>query len=40
MDLIYVGNEREMMMIEGAAEQCPEDRFFEALQYAHGQVQK
>ena len=40
LDLIYVGNEREMMMIEGAAEQCPEDRFFEALQYAHGQVQK
>ena len=40
LDLIYVGNEREMMMIEGSAEQCPEDRFFEALQYAHGQVQK
>ena len=40
LDLIYVGNEREMMMIEGAAEQCPDDRFFEALQYAHGQVQK
>ena len=40
LDLIYVSNEREMMMIEGAAEQCPEDRFFEALQYAHGQVQK
>ena len=40
LDLLYVGNEREMMMIEGAAEQCPEDRFFEALQYAHGQVQK
>lgn len=40
LDLIYVGNEREMMMIEGAAEQYPEDRFFEALQYAHGQVQK
>ena len=40
LDLIYVGNEREMMMIEGAAEQCPEDRFFEALQFAHLQVQK
>ncbi len=40
LDLIYVGNEREMMMIEGSAEQYPEDKFFEALQFAHAQVQK
>ena len=40
LDLIYVGNEREMMMIEGSAEQCPEDRFVEALEFAQIQIQK
>lgn len=40
LDLIYVGNEKEMMMIEGSAEQMPEDRFIEALEFAHGHVQK
>ena len=40
LDLIYVGNEREMMMIEGSAEQCPEDRFIEALEFAQVQIQK
>lgn len=40
LDLIYVGNEREMMMIEGSAEQYPEDKFFEALQFAHSEIQK
>ena len=40
LDLIYVGNSREMMMIEGAAEECPEDRFIEALQFAQEQIQK
>ncbi len=35
LDLIYVGNEKEMMMIEGSADQIPEDRFVEALEYAH-----
>lgn len=40
LDLIYVGNEKEMMMIEGSAEQCPEDRFIEALEFAHTQILK
>lgn len=40
LDLVYVGNEREMMMIEGSAEQCPEDRFIEALEFAQVQIQK
>ena len=39
LDLIYVGNENEMMMIEGSADQMPEDRFIEALEYAHEQIQ-
>ena len=34
LDLIYVGNEKEMMMIEGSAEQIPVDRFVEALEFA------
>ncbi|MBR6388594.1 MAG: polyribonucleotide nucleotidyltransferase [Opitutales bacterium] len=40
LDLIYVGNEKEMMMIEGSAEQYPDERFIEALEYAHQQIQK
>jgi polyribonucleotide nucleotidyltransferase len=40
LDLIYVGNERDMMMIEGSADQIPEARFIEALEFAHAQVQK
>ena len=40
LDLIYVGNEKEMMMIEGSAEQYPDERFIEALEFAHQQIQK
>jgi len=39
LDLIYVGNEKEMMMIEGSADQMPEDRFIEALEFAHQAIQ-
>ena len=39
LDLIYVGNENEMMMIEGSADQMPEDRFVEALEFAHQGIQ-
>ncbi len=39
LDLIYVGNEKEMMMIEGSADQLPEKRFFEALEFAHQAIQ-
>ncbi len=39
LDLIYVGNEKEMLMIEGSADQMPEDRFVEALEYAHDAIQ-
>jgi len=39
LDLIYVGSEKEMMMIEGSADQMPEDRFVAALEYAHDAIQ-
>ena len=39
LDLIYVGNKEEMMMIEGSAEEMPEERFLEALAYAQEAIQ-
>ena len=39
LDLIYVGSEKEMMMIEGSADQIPEDRFVEALEFGHDAIQ-
>ncbi|MEM8549993.1 MAG: polyribonucleotide nucleotidyltransferase, partial [Verrucomicrobiota bacterium] len=39
LDLIYVGNEQEMMMIEGSADQISDERFVEALEFAHEAIQ-
>lgn len=39
LDLIYVGTKEEMLMIEGSADQIPEDRFLESLQFAHEAIQ-
>lgn len=39
LDLIYVGTETEMLMIEGSADQIPEARFIEALEYAQKAIQ-
>lgn len=39
LDLVYVGNERNMMMIEGNANQIPEERFCEALEFGQQQIQ-
>jgi polyribonucleotide nucleotidyltransferase len=39
LDLIYVGNERDMMMVEGNADQLTEDRFIEALEFAQEWIQ-
>jgi len=39
LDLIYVGNEKDMLMIEGSADQIPEERFIEALAFAHEAIQ-
>jgi hypothetical protein len=39
LDLIYVGNETDMMMIEGSADQLPEADFIAALEYAQKAIQ-
>jgi polyribonucleotide nucleotidyltransferase len=39
LDLIYVGNEKDMLMIEGSADQIPEDRFIEALAFGQQAIQ-
>ncbi|MDR3316767.1 MAG: polyribonucleotide nucleotidyltransferase [Puniceicoccales bacterium] len=39
LDLLYVGNERDMLMIEGSADQISESRFLEALTFAQEQIQ-
>ena len=39
LDLIYVGTETEMLMIEGSGDQVPEDRFIAALEFAHQSIQ-
>ncbi|MDR0715708.1 MAG: polyribonucleotide nucleotidyltransferase [Puniceicoccales bacterium] len=39
LDLVYVGNERDMMMIEGNADQMSEERFFEVLQFGQDKIQ-
>ncbi|TVR49184.1 MAG: polyribonucleotide nucleotidyltransferase [Puniceicoccaceae bacterium] len=39
LDLIYVGTETEMLMIEGSADQIPEARFIEALEFAQEAIQ-
>ena len=40
LDLVYAGNESEVVMIEGAAEELPEDIFCKALEFAQGHVTK
>jgi polyribonucleotide nucleotidyltransferase len=39
LDLIYVGTEKDMLMIEGSADQIPEERFVEALAFGHQAIQ-
>lgn len=39
LDLIYVGNDKDMLMIEGSADQIEEERFIEALAFAHNAIQ-
>lgn len=39
LDLIYVGSETEMLMIEGSAEFISDERFYEALQYGQEAIQ-
>ncbi|MFI5355947.1 MAG: polyribonucleotide nucleotidyltransferase [Opitutales bacterium] len=39
LDLIYVGTEQHMLMIEGSADQISEERFIEALAFGHQAIQ-
>ena len=39
LDLIYVGTEKEMLMIEGSAEFISDERFYEALEFAQESIQ-
>lgn len=39
LDLVYVGNKTEVIMIEGAADQLPEEDFIKALHFAQANVQ-
>ncbi len=39
LDLIYVGTKTDMLMIEGSADQMPEDRFIEALEFGQQAIQ-
>src|SRR5689334_10583250 len=36
LDLVYVGTENDVIMIEGSAKELPEAEFLKALEFAHG----
>src|SRR5262249_9068186 len=38
LDLVYVGTENDVIMIEGSAKELPEDEFIKALEFAHKQA--
>jgi polyribonucleotide nucleotidyltransferase len=38
--LLYVGTESEILMIEGSAQEISEERFFQAMEFAHGHVRE
>jgi len=40
LDLIYVGTENDVIMIEGAAHEMPETDFVKALEFAHGHARE
>src|SRR4029077_12810250 len=40
LDLVYVGTESDVIMIEGSAKELPETEFVQALEYAHGQARE
>src|ERR1017187_5129959 len=40
LDLIYVGTEDDVIMIEGAAKEVPEADFIKALEFAHGHTRE
>jgi polyribonucleotide nucleotidyltransferase len=40
LDLIYVGTENDVIMIEGSARELPENEFVSALEFAHGHARE
>lgn len=40
LDLVYVGTQNDIIMIEGAADELPEEEFVKALEFAHPFVQQ
>jgi len=40
LDLVYVGTENDVIMIEGAAKELPEVEFVRALEFAHGHARE
>jgi polyribonucleotide nucleotidyltransferase len=40
LDLVYVGTENDVIMIEGAANEVPEAEFVQALEFAHGHARE
>jgi polyribonucleotide nucleotidyltransferase len=40
LDLVYVGTENDVIMIEGSATQLPEEEFVKALEFAHGHARE
>ncbi len=40
LDLVYVGTENDVIMIEGAADELPEQEFVRALEFAHGHARE
>ncbi len=40
LDLVYVGTENDVIMIEGAADELPEADFVKALEFAHGHARE
>src|SRR6266567_2828198 len=40
LDLVYVGTENDVIMIEGAAKEVPEEDFVKALEFAQGQARE
>ena len=40
LDLVYVGTENDVIMIEGSAKEMPEAEFIKALEFAHGHARE
>src|SRR5205814_2809324 len=40
LDLVYAGTENDVIMIEGAAQEVPEEEFVKAMEFAHGHARE